>query len=74
MIVAAFFVGYVSSVLFNRLAGKRSLPHRSKWTTTVRTFVQSVAYGVLLGVVGASGPRVLRRHWHWWPALAGLIV
>ena len=75
MIVAAFFfVGYVSSVLFNRLAEKRSLPHRSKWTTTVRTFVQSVTFGGLIGVVGASGHEYFDAIGIGGAVLAGLIV
>ena len=75
MIVAAFFfVGYVSSVLFNRLAGIRSLPHRSKSTTTVRTFVQSVTFGGLLGVVGVSGHEYFDAIGIGGAALAGLIV
>ncbi len=71
MIVAAFFfVGYVSSVLFNRLAGIRSLPHRSKSTT----FVQSVTFGGLLGVVGVSGHEYFDAIGIGGAALAGLIV
>ena len=74
IIAAFFFVGYVSSVLFNRLAGKRSLPHRSKWTTSVRTFVQSVTFGGLLGVVGASGHEYFDAIGIGGAALAGLFV
>ena len=52
-VIATFlFVGYISSVLFIRLAGIRGLSHESpKWFG----FVQSAVLGTALGFAGASG-------------------
>ena len=71
-VIATFlFVGYVSSVLFNRLAGIRRLSHESpKWIG----FVQSVVLGTALGLAGASGHEYFDAVGIGGAALAGLIL
>ena len=71
-VIAIFlFVGYVSSVLFNRLAGIRRLSHESpKWLGSV----QSVVLGAALGVAGASGHAYFDAVGIGGAALAGLIL
>ena len=71
-IVATFlFVGYVSSVLFNRLAGTSRLSHESpKWFGSV----QSVVLGAAFGAAGAAGHEYFDVIGIGGAVLAGLIV
>ena len=71
MIVGTFlFVGGVSSVLFNRLNGVRTLPKSSKWTD----FTRSVVFGGLLGAASVSGPEYFNGIGMGGAVVAGVIV